>query len=620
MFSKLERFPETAVFTNNCFDERYIFRNQAIKVFEAIQNSIDSSLDKNQAYFNNTIGILGGRGSGKTSLLKSVMKTIETKENLLFRDDEKETYFVMPLTASDLIDPKVLPNNISIVNYVLSVLYIAFKKMIVEKKIKDTEANPIFVKFDELNESISLLTRVIRQDPIDNPSDLYDIGNILNIRSDLEDLVKQLLDFYTKDQRRAFLVFIDDFDLDSTNIHNMVLDLSSFLSIKGLIFLTSFDPEVFSNEIIRQRIKIISDYGVNHFIRADSSRYVTAQHPFFDPADIIDSAKKYEEQIYNKFIPHDFRILLSQTSNYAVADSKLENLLSQLTKHLFGFSREDKRVKTLNAYRERVLDYIIDYCDRFNRAIASTSDLRTRNQLLNQIIDSLDENNGWVRATAELKKNLEGMSRIVESKEDKTLLGSVANQLIKQSSSETNDALVRNQIIYEDGDFYASAKSLAPEYWNSHPCAPILYNEIISRIDLEENDYPHMIVALFELFRRESLKTTIIGDDEVVEINGRTYNIELFAHPSMSLNGKAIAKSIQLYVSNSRAIAKYQIEKYASLLEEYNTSLSEEDRLLTRYIVEIKNLTSTPWKGADIRTLRTEARRCLLNCARRLQK
>ena len=618
MFAKLERFPETAVFTDNCLSDKYIFRDKAIKVFEAICNSIDSFSEDKQAYFNNTIGILGGRGSGKTSLLKSVMETIKRRENIV-GETKGSRYFAKPLTASDLIDPKVLPNNISIVNYILSVLYITFKKMIVELQIPDGTANSIFQQFDELNESISLLTRVIRQDPIDNPSDLYDIGNILKIRSDIESLVNELLNFYTLDSKRAFLVFIDDFDLDSTNIHNMVLDLSSFLSIRGLVFLTSFDPEVFSDEIIRQRIKIISDYGVNQFIRADSARYVSA-HPFFKPEEIVNNAKKYEEQIYNKFIPHDFRIMVSQGSDFAVVDGKLKNILSLLNNYLFGFSPDKFPNFSPSDIRRRVRNYILDYCARFNNAIASTSDLRTRNQLLNQIIDSLGDDNNWLRATAELKKNLEGMSKIVDQPEDKTLLGSVASQLMRLSTSEANDAFMRNQVVYEDGDFYANARDLAPNYWNSYPCASLLYNEVINRIDLEESDYPHMIVALFELLRNQELKITKIGDDEIVEIDGRPYNIELFAHPSMNLNGRAIAKSIQLYISNSRAIAKYQIEKYASLLEEYNTSLSEEDRLLTRYIVEMKNLTSSPWKGGDIRTLRAEARRCLLNCARRLQK
>lgn len=616
MFIKSERFPETAVFTKNCFEDDYIFRDRAVQVFESIRNSIDSFSKDTQAYYNNTIGILGGRGSGKTSLLKSVMETCAENKKAI---DELygEEYFIKPLTG--LIDPKVLPNNISIVNYVLSVLYIKFKKMIHDLQIKEKDSSPVFQKFDELNESISLLTRVIRQDPIDNPSDLYDIGNIIKIRSGLEKLVEELLSFYKEDiKKSAFLVFIDDFDLDSSNIHNMVLDLSSFLSIKHLIFLTSFDPDVFSDEIIRQRIKIISDYGVNQFLRSDSIRFSPNQYAFFKVEELIDKAKKYEEQIYNKFIPHDFRIQVSQTSGYLLTDDKLNDILSRLTSFLFGFAAGRTPKIVSNAYQQRVYRYIREYCARFCFAIASTSDLRTRNQLLNQIVDSLNNKYDFL-IISELKKNLEGMSKIVDSQEDKTLLSSVANQLVKAQPVETNDVFMRNQIVYEDGDYFATARDLAPEYWLNHPCASLLYNEIIKRIDLDESDYPRMFVSLFELFRDETIPVETGEKGGVATINGKEYYIDLFSHPSMNLNGKAIAKSIQLYVSDNRPIAKYQLGKYISLLEEYNASLNEEDKLLKRYISEMKDLASRAWKGADIRMLRSEARRCLSKCITRLQ-
>ena len=617
MSNKLERFPETAVFTNDCFSPNYLFRDRAIRAFEVIEDSINSFSNLNQAYFNNVIGILGGRGAGKTSLLKSILETIEAKEYLVPGNDGK-TYYIRPL--ADLIDPKVLPDNISIVNYVLSVLYIDFKNQVNNKKISDEIANYYFQKFDDLNESISLLSRVIRQDPIDNPSDLYDIGNIIKIRKDLEDLVQELLDLYTKKySRKAFIVPIDDFDLDSSNIHKMVLDLTSFLTVKGLVFLTSFDPVVFSDEIVRQRIKTISDYGVNQFIRADS-RFVTAQNAFFKPDEIIEKAEKYEEQIYNKFIPHDYRIQVTQSVRYM--DDRLRNVLSNLCDFLFGFSANKMPAIPFSGHRNAVFSLIREYIVRFYEAIALTSDLRTRNQLLNQIIDLLEyrKSDGRFQVTTELKRNLEGMSRIVDSQDNKSLLRAVANQLSLPSSNDTNENYLKNQIVYENGDIIVSARDLAPDFWANHPCASLLYNEIINRIDFEGADYAYRFIALFELFRNEVIPITAINGEEIAKINGREYNIELFSHPSMNLNGRAIAKSIQLYVSNTGSIAKYQFGKYVSLLEEYNSSLDEEDKVLARYIDAMKNMLQMQWKGEQLREMRLEARKYLAFCARRLQR
>lgn len=612
---KIERFPETAVFTSSCLDEKYIFKIQAESVFHKIQFAMDSFSKKDLAYYNNTIGVIGGRGSGKTSLVESINKTIE-KNNCSIPNEQG--YFIKPI--SKLIDPKVLPDNISIVNYVLSLLFIDFQE--IAKGRDEKEVNSVFEQFDSLNAAIALLSRVVRQDIIENPSDLYDIGKIINIKTDLENLIGNLLSFHSKDEntKKAFLICVDDFDLDSTNIHRMVLDIMSFLTIKGLIIITSFDGEVFSDEIERQRIKYITDYGPNYsLLRLDTPRVSSSVMARIN--EISGKAKKYVSQIYTKFIPQSFRV--NMLPNITYRDENLSTLLNELCDYLFGFSPKEKLKETEFTLGLQMYQTILSFCERFCRSLANTTDLRVRNQLLNQIIDAgLSSKNLHLYGLNSILCNcIMELSKIVDSSDDRALLSKIGKQLFDQKFASNDEGeLVKNYIVYDNGDGkLVRAQELAPLYWSKHPCASVLFEEIINDISYDEQ-YPYKLVALFELLRREQIPMISDNGRIYARIGEDRYYTDLFILPVVNINGKAIARGIQQYIASGKAISKKQVDSYISVLREYNYSLDEEDSVISRYLDELIELSSKPWRGGEIREYRSDASHILSLCARRLQR
>lgn len=599
-------FPETAIYSDDCLKGNYIFGGQAKSVFNCIKDVIGSFSDDNQTYINNTIGIIGNRGSGKTSLLSSVIKTISAKKDKILIDAGFTAFCL-----SDLIDPKVLPNEISIVNYVLSLLFFDFKNK--AANYGEIEVNKIFQEFDKLNFSISLLSRVNRADVIDNPSDLYDIGKTISIKYDFESLVSHLLGLYTTNPNKAaFVISVDDFDLDSSNVHKMIMDIIAFLPIKGLVFLVSFDDEILRDEIIRQRIKIISDYGPNNFFLRSSARIVKGEG-FVDVQETFNKAELYYVQNINKFIPLSLRVNMWPNNEYD--DKELNNFVAKLSTYLFGFSLAYTPKITPNDYRTVVVSLIESYCQTFSYAIKNIRDLRSRNQLLNKIAEASSQKDTYKFKTA-IINSLGEISKLVESNytEGKMLINSIVACL-------SNDmAAFKDYVIYEDADLTIRIQELATRFWSIHPCASLLYEHVVNRIDFDEINYSHELIAFIELMNEKVFSITkdengneyVLWQDKKLEINK-------FEHPKFALNGRAIARSIINYLDSKNAIAKYQVEQFVLKLEEYNTSQDEEDEFINRRIDVLKELLDKQWKGADaLKEYRSIARSNLASCARRL--
>ena len=599
-------FPETAIYSNDCLKGNYIFGGQAKSVFNCIKDVIGSFSDDNQTYINNTIGIIGNRGSGKTSLLSSVIKTISAKKDKTLTDSGFTAF-----SLADLIDPKVLPNEISIVNYILSLLFFDFKNK--ASNYGEVEVNRLFQEFDKLNVSISLLSRAHRADVIDNPSDLYDIGKTINIKNNFESLVSDLLDLYTSDSKKAaFIISIDDFDLDSSNVHKMIMDIITFLPIKGLVFLISFDDEILKDEIIRQRIKIISDYGVNTFWLRSNPRLLK-NDGFFDIQETYEKAELYYVQNINKFIPLSLRVNMWPNSEYD--DKELNNFLAKLSLYLFGFSVSYTPKIPLTDHHNAVMALIKMYCETFSDAIKNIRDLRSRNQLLNKIAEAFNQNSAFKLRTA-IINSLGEISKLVETNlvEGKTIINSIVACL-------SNDmGIFKDYTVYEDGDSAIRIQELTLDYWTDHPCASLLYEYVVNRIDFDEANYSYELTAFMELMNSEPFALTRDENGtEYITWKEKKLAINKFEHPKFALNGRAIARSIGGYLDGKNAIAKYQVQHFVDTLEGYNSSQDEEDEFISRRIESLKELLNKQWKGADtLREYRSIARSNLAACARRL--
>ena len=188
MEEKKYRLPETSVVTENCLSKDYIFEYEARSILKKIGAIIhpEDGVENEKAYYeNNIIGIIGGRGSGKTSLIASILETIKNKGKGVYMDitSVRESNIIW---LTDIIDPKAIPDFIGIIDLVLASLFYFFKEHI--NIIKETERESLFQQFERLNKIVSILSQTQRTEVIENPGDLYDLASLVTLRKALEDM------------------------------------------------------------------------------------------------------------------------------------------------------------------------------------------------------------------------------------------------------------------------------------------------------------------------------------------------------------------------------------------------------------------------------------------------
>ena len=203
MEEKKYRLPETSVVTENCLSKDYIFEHEARSILKKIgaiiQPGYGEEKEKEKAYYeNNIIGIIGGRGSGKTSLIASILETIKNKGNGEYIDitEVRESNIIC---LTDIIDPKAIPDFIGIIDLVLASLFYYFKEHL--NIIKESERESLFQQFERLNKIVSILSQTQRTEVIENPGDLYDLASLVTLRKALEDLVNNLLKAQIEDSK-----------------------------------------------------------------------------------------------------------------------------------------------------------------------------------------------------------------------------------------------------------------------------------------------------------------------------------------------------------------------------------------------------------------------------------
>lgn len=614
MAKEYQRFPETAVFGTKASD--YLFEREVNDVLAAIDRIIQNFGDNHTVYVNNTIGIIGGRGSGKSSVLQTV--------NEILSSTSKSVHVM-----KTILDPKVLPNHVSIINYVLSVLYSDFSQLLIQPSNDfKTDINAVLQSFEELNASIAFLSKLSRAETIDNPSDLYDVAQVTNIRRSFASLIEKLLSVYfpKKEKTNAFLVCIDDFDLDSGNLVSMISDIVSFLTIPGLVFLFAFDDDILSFEILRQRMDVISNFGkASNSLFESRPSTVSYAMPKYGLRDLILRSEKYETQLYNKFLPQDYRVKIGMPS---INEPAFLALANDLCEWLFGFNLNTKPSPN-HPYEDEVVGIIRNLCQRFVNAIGRTSDLRTRNQLLNQIISSFEkekETNGQPLDpdTIRLSSSIKEMSKIAESTDNQELLRVVGERIIAYADFEKKaDDLAAHsrEIVYSDIFHNLSFSQLAETYFKNHPCAQTVYESVMSELDLDESSYAEKLICFLSLVRGEDLHLAVKeGGERFLAVDNMELNLGFFVHPTMTYNRKSIAKSINEYVGSKKVLAKYQVQKFRDLLVEYNESLITSDRSLTRFIRSLNALLEKRWAGTELRSARDESRRVLYYAAKHLQQ
>lgn len=256
-------------------DENYIFKEQFKKLESLIKMNLknDTICTEDEDIFNRLIGIAGERGSGKSSLLKTLKYSLE-------KNFEEHNYYVLPI-----IDPNKLDNQMGILEIILSNLYLALEK---KRKV---QANPSMV-FNEIIrkilKQIGVVTKItIQQGDIrknfSNEEILEQYHKRLLFEESFHDLFAEiwsvLKDKPKESYKRGYLiVLIDDIDLvNNSLVYTMLENIKKVLSVNVTTIVT-YRPMQLINSIYDNKIKENEKLLNYHMIDESEIRLQTATY------------------------------------------------------------------------------------------------------------------------------------------------------------------------------------------------------------------------------------------------------------------------------------------------------------------------------------------------------
>lgn len=222
----------------------YLYRQQYLDVKRYCKEASDlinaKHREKRLRDVNTVIGIEGGRGSGKSSLLYSL------------KDALKDDYYVL-----DVIDPSDFDSHMSILESFLAYMFEAYKRNYKKYESRHGELAPLSMNtmFKNLTETLSKLRidKALYNDENPSVEILSDMAKRISVRQNISDLCIEFLKMINsikgegeKDKSRI-VVCVDDIDLvENEYVYLMLEDIRKFLSGNVVLILTYRYTQLFN--------------------------------------------------------------------------------------------------------------------------------------------------------------------------------------------------------------------------------------------------------------------------------------------------------------------------------------------------------------------------------------
>lgn len=269
----------------------------------------------------NNIGIIGVRGAGKTSVLKTIRVRLE-------RDRDSDS------KINDIIFPIIVPENMSESGNLMATILGMLGEVIEEREEKEKKENKkynvdcirkssLHLKYDEVVKQYTYIQKEYRDILIHQYTTENDyVGRSAKVfNSDtvfinkFNELIDELVKTKSQEDNSGLLfLFIDDIDLSTYRCADVVKTLLSYLSNENIVTFISGDLETFEEalalDFLRQENvldKDILEMEVGH-------------------ARLLDSKKMLAYEYLKKIIPPAYRYnikywSLEEMGNYCIADS-----------------------------------------------------------------------------------------------------------------------------------------------------------------------------------------------------------------------------------------------------------------------------------------------------------
>lgn len=334
----------------------------ANKIYEQIEvfRHDSANMDKKQQKINN-IGIMGCRGAGKTSILRTFYKTLEEKNK-----------------EGDIILPIIVPENMSPDASLMDVILGMFQNIVKDRQKVNKNPNRgdcIYRGRDPLEKAYSELVKqycYIKKDYRDIlirqfTTEQYYVDKTKEVfNSDTEfiekfsEFVDQVLAKEKDSQKAMIFLFIDDIDLSTTRCMDVVRTLLSYLSNPRIVTFISGDIENFEEALTLEFLRQEQALCVDVFEKTYYS--VTEDN---ESSRLLERKKSLAYEYLKKIIPPAYRRhikywSLEERGDYQIADEHMKTQKSlaellaglegeMLPKAYFMFQGENQKVNYMGA-------------------------------------------------------------------------------------------------------------------------------------------------------------------------------------------------------------------------------------------------------------------------------
>jgi len=207
-----------------------------------------------QDFYNNIIAFVGDRGTGKSSAMLSFANALvsDLKDSVFLNDkpELKNKLSGAKIETLSVIDPSLLEKNDSILEIIVSSLFLKFEKSLKDDQNKDNQQNfdnrkNLLTKFQKVQEVLKTIqTRDEKKSELYNGHTIECLGNLsatVNLKQKFIELVEEYLNFMTKDSsdknKNYMLIKVDDLDLNFKFAYNMIEQIRKYLIIPQVIVL-----------------------------------------------------------------------------------------------------------------------------------------------------------------------------------------------------------------------------------------------------------------------------------------------------------------------------------------------------------------------------------------------
>lgn len=397
----------------------------------------------------NNISILGARGSGKTSILKTLIRDLEKQNEENTSDD------------INIILPMMIPESMSDDKNLMSMILGLFKGVVDRMDEMETEQHRRNPKCWEVHESdvqkqynhlmkifcliqpefkkVSIEQYTTENDYVRKHSEVYQAE--IDFLTSLNGLINLIVqngkkkDSVTSDKKLIF-VFIDDIDLSTHRCVDVVRTLLAYLSHPRIVTVLSGDLQTFEEaltiDFLRKEHALSGDIANIHFVDADSGAF-------------LERKKELSYEYIKKVLPAPYRHHVKVWDLNSRGDYKID--VERNHRH----DDEDKVVKSVSL-SELLTDCFIDiqnppifqYLDR-NKSIMNNipqvfhvfdSTSRGLNNVYNILLDTYD-----ITRSKEKLKNYES----ILFQQYKLLLENIvsSNSTLNRYRKELFDGVVR---------------------------------------------------------------------------------------------------------------------------------------------------------------------------------